>query len=103
MSGRDLKEHLRILTEFRKIDPWMHIQTVYAFVTIAQRTFVNNEELRVMDVGELMETSSASASRNLRVLVDHDLIKLYENPDRRIEKFVEVTKLGRALARRIKL
>ena len=81
----------------------MHIQTVYAFVTIAQRTFVNNEELRVMDVGELMETSSASASRNLRVLVDHDLIKLYENPDRRIEKFVEVTKLGRALARRIRL
>jgi len=103
LSGRDLKEHLRILTEFRKIDPWMHIQTVYAFVTIAQRTFVNNEEIRVMDVGELMETSSASASRNLRVLVDHDLIKLYENPDRRIEKFVEVTKLGRALARRIKL
>jgi len=103
LSGRDLKEHLRILTEFRKIDPWMHIQTGYAFVTIAQRTFVNNEELRVMDVGELMETSSASASRNLRVLVDHDLIKLYENPDRRIEKFVEVTKLGRALARRIRL
>ena len=103
MSGRDLKEHLRILTEFRKIDAWMHIQTVYAFVTIAQRTFVNNEELRVMDVGELMETSSASASRNLQVLVNHDLIKLYENPDRRIEKFVEVTKLGRALARRIRL
>lgn len=103
MSGRDLKEHLRILTEFRKIDPWMHIQTVYAFVTIAQRTLINSEEMRVMDVGELMETSSASASRNLRVLVDHDLIKLYENPDRRIEKFVEVTKLGRALARRIRL
>lgn len=103
MSGRDLKEHLRILTEFRKIDPWMHIQTVYAFVTIAQRTLINSEELRVMDVGELMETSSASASRNLRVLVEHDLIKLYENPDRRIEKFVEVTKLGRALARRIRL
>ncbi len=103
MSGRDLKEHLRILTEFRKIDAWMHVQTIYAFVVIAQRTFVNNETLRVMDVGELMETSSASASRNLRVLVDHDLIKLYENPDRRIEKFVEVTKLGRALARRIRL
>ena len=103
MSGRDLKEHIRILTEFRKIDPWMHIQTVYAFLTIAQRTFVNSETLRVMDVGEFMDTSSASASRNLRVLVDHDLIKLYENPDRRSEKFVEITKLGRALARRIRL
>lgn len=103
MSGRDLKEHIRILTEFRKIDPWMGAQTIYAFLTIAQRTFVNAETLRVMDVGELMDTSSASASRNLRALVDHDLIKLYENPDRRIEKFVEVTKLGRALARRIRL
>lgn len=103
MSGRDLKEHIRILTEFRKIDPWMGAQTIYAFLTIAQRTFVNAETLRVMDVGELMDTSSASASRNLRVLMDHDLIKLYENPDRRIEKFVEVTKLGRALARRIRL
>lgn len=103
MSIRDLKEHIRILTEFRKIDPWMGAQTIYAFLTIAQRTFVNEETLRVMDVGELMDTSSASASRNLRALVDHDLIKLYENPDRRIEKFVEVTKLGRALARRIRL
>jgi DNA-binding MarR family transcriptional regulator len=103
LSGRDLKEHIRILTEFRKIDAWMHIQTVYAFVIIAQRTFVNAETLRVMDVGEFMDTSSASASRNLRVLVDHDLIKLYENPDRRIEKFIEVTKRGRALARRIRL
>ena len=103
MSARDLKEHIRILTEFRKIDPWMGAQTIYAFLIITQRTFVNAETLRVMDVGELMDTSSASASRNLRALVDHDLIKLYENPDRRIEKFVEVTKLGRALARRIRL
>jgi len=103
LSGRDLKEHIRILTEFRKIDAWMHIQTVYAFVIIAQRTFVNSETLRVMDVGEFMDTSSASASRNLRVLVDHDLIKLYENPDRRIEKFVELTAKGKALTRRIKL
>lgn len=103
MSVRDLKEHLRILTEFRKIDPWIHIQTVYAFVTIAQRTYINQDTLRVMDIGELMETSSASASRNLRVLVDHDLIEVYENPDRRIEKFVELTAKGKALTRRIKL
>jgi len=103
LSIRDLKEHIRILTEFRKIDPWMGAQTIYAFLTIAQRTFVNAETLRVMEVGELMDTSSASASRNLRVLMDHDLIKLYENPERRIEKFVEVTKLGKALARRIRL
>ena len=103
MSGRDLKEHLRILTEFRKLDAWMHVQTIYAFITIAQRTHINQEAMRVMDIGELMETSSASASRNLRALVDHDLIKLYENPDRRIEKFVELTAKGKALTRRIRI
>jgi DNA-binding MarR family transcriptional regulator len=103
LSGRDLKEHLRILTEFRKIDAWMHVQTIYAFITIAQRTHINQEAMRVMDIGYLMATSSASASRNLRALVDHDLIELYENPDRRIEKFVELTAKGKALTRRIKL
>ena len=103
MSGRDLKEHLRILTEFRKIDAWMHVQTIYAFITIAQRTYLHEEAMRVMDIGELMETSSASASRNLYALVKHDLITLYENPDRRIEKFVELTAKGKALTRRIKL
>jgi len=51
----------------------------------------------------LMETSSASASRNLYALAKHNLIKLYENPDRRIEKFVELTAKGKALTRRIKL
>ena len=103
MSGRDLKEHLRILTEFRKFDSCMHVQTIFAFITIAQLSYINQQTLRVSDVGELMETSSASASRNLRALVDHDLIELHENPDRRIEKFVELTKRGRALARRIRL
>ena len=56
-----------------------------------------------MDIGGLMDTSSASASRNMRGLVDHELAALYENPDRRIEKFIEVTKKGRALVRRIQL
>ena len=61
------------------------------------------KDMRVMDIGVLMDTSSASASRNMRWLVDHELVALYENPDRRIEKFIEVTKKGRALARRIQL
>lgn len=103
MSGRDLGEHLRIINEFRKIDPWVGVQTVYCFLLIAQNVFVMGKAMRVMDIGALMDTSSASASRNMRWLVDHELVSLYENPDRRIEKFVEVTKKGRALARRIRI
>lgn len=61
------------------------------------------KDMRVMDIGGLMDTSSASASRNMRWLVDHELVSLYENPDRRIEKFVELTAKGMALTRRIQL
>lgn len=103
LSGRDLMEHLRIINEFRKFDPWVGIQTVYCFLLIAQNVFVMGKDMRVMDIGGLMDTSSASASRNMRWLVDHELVALYENPDRRIEKFIEVTKKGRALVRRIRL
>jgi len=103
LSGRDLKEHIRIINEFRKIDPWIHGQTIYCFLLIAQNVFVMGKDMRVMDIGGLMDTSSASASRNMRALVDHGLVSLYENPDRRIEKYIEVTKKGRALARRIRV
>ena len=103
MSGRDLQEHLRIINEFRKFDPWVGVQTIYCFLLIAQNVFVMGKDMRVCDIGALMDTSSASASRNMRWLVDQGLVSLYENPDRRIEKFVEVTKKGRALARRIRI
>jgi len=103
LSGRDLQEHIRIINEFRKFDPWVGIQTVYCFLLIAQNVFVMGKDMRVMDIGALMDTSSASASRNMRWLVDQNLIALYENPDKRNEKFIEVTKTGRALARRISL
>ncbi len=103
MSGRDLQEHLRIINEFRKFDPWVGVQTIYCFLLIAQNVFVMGKTMRVCDIGALMDTSSASASRNMRWLVDQGLVSLYENPDRRIEKFVEVTKKGRALARRIRI
>ena len=103
MSGRDLQEQIRIIDEFRKFDPWVGIQTVYCFLLIAQHVQVMGKDMRVTDIGALMDTSSASASRNMRWLVDHNLIALYENPDKRNEKFIEVTRNGRELARRISL
>ena len=50
MSGRDLIEHLRIINEFRKFDPWVGIQTVYCFLLIAQNVFVMGKDMRVMDL-----------------------------------------------------
>jgi len=103
LSGRDLKEQLRIIEAFREYDEWVGVQTVYCFLLIAQHVYVEGKDMRVMDIGCLMDTTSASASRNLRWLVDHNLVALYENPERRIEKFIEVTKTGRSLMRRIRL
>tara|TARA_X000001382_G_scaffold5160_2_gene4440 strand:- start:419 stop:541 length:123 start_codon:yes stop_codon:yes gene_type:complete len=34
-------------------------------------------------------------------LVKHDLIELYENPDKRIEKFIKLTKQGKHLAKKL--
>ena len=101
MSGRGLESKLRLLESFRKYDPWVGAQTIFAFLYIAQRTYFSAESVRVMDVGAEMDTTSASASRNMAWLVKHDLIELYENPDKRIEKFIKLTKQGKQLAKKL--
>lgn len=101
MSGRGLESKLRLLEAFRKYDPWVGAQTIFAFLYIAQRTYFSAEDVRVMDVGAEMDTTSASASRNMAWLVKHDLIELYENPNKRIEKFIKLTKQGKHLAMKL--
>ena len=68
---------------------------------IAQRTYFSAESVRVMDVGAEMDTTSASASRNMAWLVKHGLIELYENPEKRIEKFIKLTSKGKHLAKKL--
>ncbi len=106
MSGvkltRHVNEGIKFLEFVRKeLDPWIGVQTGFAFMLIVKHTHVNAEEMRVMDIGALMNTSSASASRNMNWLVKHNLIELYENPNRRIEKFVRLTKKGKDLVKRL--
>ena len=59
--------------------------------------------MRVMDVGIEMDTTSASASRNMAWLVKHNLIELYENPEKRVEKFIRLTREGHKLIRKLEL
>ncbi len=106
MSGvkltRHVNEALKLFEFVRKeLDSWVGVQTCFAFLLIVKHTHVNQEEMRVMDIGAMMATSSASASRNMHWLVKHRLIELYENPDRRIEKFVRLTKKGKELVKRL--
>lgn len=101
MSGRGLESKIKLIESFRKYDAYVGAQTMFAFLYIAQRTYFGAEDLRVMDVGIEMDTTSASASRNMAWLVKHDLIELYENPDKRIEKFIKLTKQGKQLAKKL--
>lgn len=103
MSGRGLKRQINLIEEFRGYDAWVGIQTVFAFLVIVHKVHYRSETMRVMDVGIEMDTTSASASRNMAWLVKHNLIELYENPEKRVEKFIRLTREGHKLIRKLEL
>lgn len=98
----------RLIEEFRKLDSEMQAQTMLAFLFIAQRSD-QGAPATVKEVGEYLGITSASASRNVAVLgkwsrhnkAGHDLVVSYENPERRIEKFIELTPQGKRVAKSI--
>jgi len=97
-----LNRLMRVVEEFRKLDPEMPAQTILAFLFIAERNAAE-VPVTVKDVGDYLGLSSASASRNVAALSKisrhrtsgHDLIMAYENPERRIEKFIKLTPKGK--------
>jgi len=94
LSGRGLQKQINLIEEFRELDRWVGAQTIFAFLFIVKKTHYGAETLRVMDVGASMDTTSASSSRNMAWLVKHNLIELYENPNKRNEKFIKLTRRG---------
>ena len=90
------------------MDSEMQAQTMLAFIFIA-RNAKNSTPVTVRDVGEFLGVTSASASRNVAVLgkwsrhnkPGHDLVYSYENPERRIEKFIDLTPKGKRVAETI--
>jgi DNA-binding MarR family transcriptional regulator len=102
----ELNRAIRFIEEFRKLDSEMQAQTMMTLLFIAQR---NSKEIpvTVKEVGDFLGVTSASASRNVAVLgkfsrhnkPGHDLITTYENPERRIEKFIELTAKGKRIVK----
>ncbi len=98
----------RVVEEFRKLDPEMQAQTVLAFLFVAEKQ-EQGTPATVREVGEYLEVTSASASRNIAALSKvsrhrrpgHDLLFTYENPDYRVEKLIEMTDKGKALIKRL--
>lgn len=98
----------RVVEEFRKLDPEMQLQTVLAFVLVAHKQS-QGSTVTIKEIGEMLGVTSASASRNVAALTNysrhrkegHDLITTYENPEFRVEKFIELTDKGKALVTRL--
>jgi len=91
-----------LLSEFRKLDPNMQMQTALAFVFIAQGDHAN-DPLSVYQVGDKLGCTSASASRNVAALSNwsrhnragYGLVEANENPERRNEKVITLTPKGK--------
>lgn len=105
-------EHIklqRVLQEFRTIQKDINAQTILAFVFIANRD-EQGLTTTVLEVGNFLGCSSASASRNVSILAGltyrhtkgHGLVYAEENPERRIEKFIRLTDEGKQLSKMIK-
>ena len=96
------------MEEFRKLDPEMQLQTVLAFVLVAHKQS-QGSTVTIKEIGEMLGVTSASASRNVAALATvnrsrqpgHELVVTYENPEYRVEKFIELTDKGKALVTRL--
>ena len=96
-----LKIALGRLDILREIDNHMGIQTVYAFAVITSVTIQNQQEMKIRDVADALNTSTASATRNVKALVNYGLIELYEKPDNKTSKYIKVTAKGTKLILRL--
>ena len=102
MRSATLTKQLAITQEFRKRYPTISATAIAAFLYIAEQTYVSKGYVRVTDIGAALDLTSASVSRNLAVLFDPhkggNLLEYYENPERRNEKFMFLSKAGKRFA-----
>lgn len=101
VSSRDeIAILMRILEEFRKLDPDLPIQYALSFLTLA-----SNEGLSLGELATRLGIAQSSASRNVAALSEWhsfgkpglDLVEAKEDPRERRRKLVTLTPKGHAL------
>ena len=98
----------RVVEEFRKLDPEMQAQTMLAFMFCAEKE-ESGTPATVKEVGNYLEVTSASASRNIAALCEvsrhrrpgHNLLATYENPEYRVEKLIKLTDKGKNFVKKL--
>ncbi len=99
-----LSKLMRVLEEFRTLDPDLPIQYALSFLTLAQ-----NEGLSMGALAQRLAIAQSSASRNIAALSDwHSfgkpglgLVEAREDPRERRRKRVSLTAKGHAFAHRL--
>lgn len=95
---------IRVLEEFRTLDPDLPIQYALSFLTLAQ-----NEGLSMGELAQRLAIAQSSASRNIAALSDwHSfgkpglgLVEAREDPRERRRKLVSLTAKGHAFLHRL--
>ncbi len=95
---------IRVLEEFRTLDPDLPIQYALSFLTLAQ-----NEGLSMGELAQRLAIAQSSASRNIAALSDwHSfgkpglgLVDAREDPRERRRKLVSLTAKGHAFLHRL--
>jgi DNA-binding MarR family transcriptional regulator len=93
---------VRVLEEFRRLDPDLPIQYALSFLTIAQ-----HEGMSMGELAQHLGIAQSSASRNIAALskwhsfgkAGHDLVEAHEDPRERRRKLVQLTPKGQRLVK----
>lgn len=101
-NTKTMMKAMRLLEEFRKLDPEMQMQTAQAFIYVAIHPGTTMKQL-----GDALGISQASCSRNIAALSKwhrldrpgHDLVVAQEDPAERRRKIVTLTPKGKRIAK----
>lgn len=99
---KNLRKIIRLIEEFRKLDPEMPVQTALAFLYTAQLQ-TKDDGVSIKDIGVALDMSSAAASRNVSKLTEfgvksqggHGLLETREDPMYRVRKNIALTAKGK--------
>lgn len=100
-NEKALRKLLRLLEEFRKLDPEMPLQQAVTFVEVALRPGIS-----VTELSDRVGQALSSTSRNVAALGEvnrnrqqgHNLVVAKEDPLERRKKIVSLTPKGRRVA-----
>lgn len=109
MLDKTLQKLVRVIEEFRKLDPEMPVQTALSFLYAAQLS-EKTGGVSIKDIGIALNVSSAAASRNVSKLTEHGvksvgghgLLQTEEDPMYRVRKRIALTPKGKRVLATLK-